>query len=185
MLHVCVLGCCTDRLQGEVNSGGSGAEDVAAWRARSEAEAAVAAAQAAVQRGDKVISAQPFPMHGRSSDTLPLQQPSRLARLHCRVLLHSLRQRKRGWRLRLTPLWTFKWMTLTLTTLMVTLSRCIWSCARCEAGCCTSKPDQKLPWCAKRTGLHEDDPQRRSKTGDGATWLKCWPPLVDCLAQIC
>lgn len=42
------------RWQDETNADGSGAEEVAAWRERSAAEADVAAAQAAAQRSEKV-----------------------------------------------------------------------------------------------------------------------------------
>lgn len=41
--------------QGHVNADGSSAEDVKEWAARTQAEAAVEGAQAAVERGDKVL----------------------------------------------------------------------------------------------------------------------------------
>jgi hypothetical protein len=41
-------------IQGNVRADGSGTEDVVAWAARAAADARVAAAEAAVQRGEKV-----------------------------------------------------------------------------------------------------------------------------------
>lgn len=94
--------------QGHVNADGSSAEDVEEWAVRTQAEAAVEGAQAAVERGDKVLllSVALTPNH--------LARDVRLGQVRwqdvlCRVLRRAWRRQRicstRPW----TLLWTCNW----------------------------------------------------------------------------